>query len=180
MKQKSRVRWASFGDDNSAYFHNMVNGRKARNAIPGLEIDGEWVSKPPLVKKHVLKFFRDHFKEKFKVRPPLECDDINKVPMEYKESLIEPFSRKEIKDAVFDCGADKAPGPDGFNFKFVKRFWSLFEDDFYNIFSDFHEAGIISKVISKVLANRLKKVLGFVISENQSAFLDDRFILDGP
>ncbi|XP_022032694.1 uncharacterized protein LOC110933798 [Helianthus annuus] len=40
--------------------------------------------------------------------------------------------------------------------------------------------GVISKVISKILANHLKKILGKVISESQSAFLSDRFILDGP
>ncbi|XP_035832700.1 uncharacterized protein LOC118481646 [Helianthus annuus] len=40
--------------------------------------------------------------------------------------------------------------------------------------------GAINKVVSKVLANRLKKVLGSVISENQSAFLSGKFILDGP
>ena len=38
--------------------------------------------------------------------------------------------------------------------------------------------GLISKVISKVLAARVKKVLGDVISETQSAFLKGRFILD--
>ncbi|KAJ0877929.1 putative RNA-directed DNA polymerase [Helianthus annuus] len=40
--------------------------------------------------------------------------------------------------------------------------------------------GVISKVISKVLANRLKKVMGNIIHETQSAFLSGRFILDGP
>ncbi|KAJ0576605.1 putative RNA-directed DNA polymerase [Helianthus annuus] len=123
------------------------------------------------------------------------------------------FSKQEIKEAVFDCGSNKAPGPDGFNFRFVKRFWNLFEEDFYKIMVEFHASGIInpgcgssfitlipkvktplglrdyrpitligmtSKVISKVLAKRLKKIMGQVISESQSAFLSDRFILDGP
>ncbi|KAJ0554035.1 putative RNA-directed DNA polymerase [Helianthus annuus] len=40
--------------------------------------------------------------------------------------------------------------------------------------------GIVNKVISKVLANRLKKVLNSVISSSQSAFLGGRYILDGP
>nr|XP_043636129.1 uncharacterized protein LOC122607256 [Erigeron canadensis] len=40
--------------------------------------------------------------------------------------------------------------------------------------------GIINKVISKVLACRLKKVLGTVISLNQTAFLGGRCIMDGP
>ncbi|KAF5775443.1 putative RNA-directed DNA polymerase [Helianthus annuus] len=40
--------------------------------------------------------------------------------------------------------------------------------------------GIISKVVSKVLANRLKKVIGSVVSDSQSTFLEGNFILDGP
>ncbi|XP_058774265.1 secreted RxLR effector protein 78-like [Vicia villosa] len=39
--------------------------------------------------------------------------------------------------------------------------------------------GCIYKVISKVLANKLKKVIGLIISESQSAFLSKRQILDG-
>ncbi|XP_022007327.1 uncharacterized protein LOC110906513 [Helianthus annuus] len=46
LKQKSRVKWASLGDENSNFFHNVVNGRKARNGIPGLMVNGGWVSKP--------------------------------------------------------------------------------------------------------------------------------------
>jgi hypothetical protein len=39
--------------------------------------------------------------------------------------------------------------------------------------------GCIYKVISKVLTNRLKKVIGSVVSETQSAFISGRQILDG-
>ncbi|XP_057790861.1 uncharacterized protein LOC131007971 [Salvia miltiorrhiza] len=35
------------------------------------------------------------------------------------------------------------------------------------------------KIIAKILAGRLKKVIGSVISDNQSAFIKTRFILDG-
>ncbi|KAJ0920733.1 putative RNA-directed DNA polymerase [Helianthus annuus] len=40
--------------------------------------------------------------------------------------------------------------------------------------------GVISKTISKILANRLKMVIGTIISENQTAFLKGRYILDSP
>ena len=40
MRQKSRVKWASLGDENTSFFHSVVNGRKARNALPGLEVRG--------------------------------------------------------------------------------------------------------------------------------------------
>ena len=34
---------------------------------------------------------------------------------------------KKKKDAVWECGRDKCPKPDGLNFKFMKEFW----DEFY-------------------------------------------------
>nr|GFC72269.1 RNA-directed DNA polymerase, eukaryota, reverse transcriptase zinc-binding domain protein [Tanacetum cinerariifolium] len=35
----------------------------------------------------------------------------------------------EIKKAVWDCGSDKAPSPDGFSFQFLKRYWEIFMQD---------------------------------------------------
>nr|GEV09801.1 RNA-directed DNA polymerase, eukaryota [Tanacetum cinerariifolium] len=40
-------------------------------------------------------------------------------------------SNDEIKRAVWDCGMDKAPGPDGFTFGFYRRFWYLIDNDVY-------------------------------------------------
>ena len=31
--------------------------------------------------------------------------------------------------AVWDCGSTKAPGPDGFTFGFLKRYWDLVASD---------------------------------------------------
>ncbi|XP_076903259.1 uncharacterized protein LOC143558289 [Bidens hawaiensis] len=43
LKQRSRVRWVMHGDDNTAYFHGVINGRKVVNAIQGILVDGVWV-----------------------------------------------------------------------------------------------------------------------------------------
>lgn len=51
------------------------------------------------------------------------------------------------------------------------------------VFGDFRPIsliGCINKVVSKVLVNRLKNVIHKLISEEQSAFLSNRSILDGP
>ncbi|KAJ0805636.1 putative RNA-directed DNA polymerase [Helianthus annuus] len=213
LKQRSRVRWALDGDENSKFFHALINNRKASNSIHGLNVNGDWCSKPAQIKKQVFSFFREKFREKHHIRPKLDCSNIKKISDSESNVLIEPFLEQEIKEAVFECGDEKAPGPDGMNFRFIKHFWSLFKDDFRRIFDWFYNSGeinlgsgasfialvpkvkdpvslanyrpinlvgVISKVISKVLANRLRRVLDGVISENQSAFLKGRYILDGP
>ena len=43
--------------------------------------------------------------------------------------LDTPISLDETKQAVWSCGSDKAPGPDGFNFCLVKKYWDVFQGD---------------------------------------------------
>ena len=40
--------------------------------------------------------------------------DIPQVSEEENEMLIAPFSKEEVKLAIFDMEHNKAPGPDGF------------------------------------------------------------------
>ncbi|KAJ9542702.1 LOW QUALITY PROTEIN: hypothetical protein OSB04_029208 [Centaurea solstitialis] len=124
--------------------------------------------------------------------------------------LQAPFSDKEVKEAMWGYGGDKASGPDGFSFALIKWFWVTFGPDFCaavkffewdpmlqngcndsfialvpNIndplclrdFRPIHLMGCISKVISKVLANRLKLVIDSVISPEQTAFVKGRVII---
>ncbi|GAU48899.1 hypothetical protein TSUD_98900 [Trifolium subterraneum] len=64
---------------------------------------------------------------------------------------------------------------------------SELKDDVMRFMSEFHRNGKLAKginstfitLIPKVLANRLRLVVGSVISETQSAFVKDRQILDG-
>ncbi|GJY18419.1 RNA-directed DNA polymerase, eukaryota [Tanacetum coccineum] len=46
-------------------------------------------------------------------------------------------SKDEVKRAVWECGTDKAPGPDGFTFGFFRHFWYLVEKDVIDAVSYF-------------------------------------------
>nr|GEW09967.1 RNA-directed DNA polymerase, eukaryota [Tanacetum cinerariifolium] len=117
---------------------------------------------------------------------------------------------EEIKAAVWDCGSQKASGPDGILFMFVKKHWDLLHLDIQSFFNDFFAYGmfppgsnfsfftLIPKVPNPlyikdyrhisligvhykiVLANRLAKVIDSIISHEQSAFISGRQILHGP
>ncbi|GJU48567.1 nucleotide-binding alpha-beta plait domain-containing protein [Tanacetum coccineum] len=105
------------------------------------------------------------------------------------EDLEQDITKEEVKRAVWDCGVDKSPGPDGFSFYFYRHFWSMIEDDVFGAVEYFFINGLPSikllfgslyKIIAKLLANRLVGVLSNLINEVQSAFVADRQILDGP
>ena len=57
LKQKSRVKWAVDGHENSHFFHGLINQNQRSNFIHGLSINGVWVTKPAEVKKSPLISF---------------------------------------------------------------------------------------------------------------------------
>ncbi|GJU87854.1 RNA-directed DNA polymerase, eukaryota, partial [Tanacetum coccineum] len=176
--QKAKIQWAIEGDENSNFFHGIINRKRANLAIKGVMVDGEWV------------------------------DDPCRLDM-----LESPISRDEVRNAVWGCGENKSPGPDGFTFEFFRKFWDTLGSDFcaavewffdHSSFSrgcnssfialipknhdpkfvnDYRPISLIGslyKVVTKILATRLSSIISGLISDVQTAFLPNRQILDGP
>lgn len=118
-----------------------------------------------------------------------------------------------MKDAVLNCGREKARGPNGFTFKFIKYFWPIMQHDIMRCVRYFEEVGGIArgnnssfitlllklmdplslvdyqlisligciyKIIAKALTSMLERVIGLVIDEVQTVFIEGRDILNGP
>ncbi|XP_057426056.1 uncharacterized protein LOC130719419 [Lotus japonicus] len=51
--QKARSRWLKEGDQNSKFFHSMINWRRRSNSMVGLMVDGVWEETPLKVKEEV-------------------------------------------------------------------------------------------------------------------------------
>lgn len=139
LKQRSRNKWAEEGDGNNRFFHGLINNRRVSNAIQGLMIEDKWVDKPKHIKRHVHEFYKNKFSEDWIERPHLDCGIEKKLTDEEARGLINRFSKEEIKGAAFECGDDRAPGPDGISFKYIKRFWDYFEKDFFDLFDKVFE-----------------------------------------
>ncbi|XP_022014541.1 uncharacterized protein LOC110914035 [Helianthus annuus] len=97
LHQKSRVKWAVEGDENSTFFHGFINSRVARSRMNGLFIDGKWCVDPPRIKDEVRKFFENKFVEPTPSRPNFTCHHIKKLTDTQSMSLISPFSFNEVK-----------------------------------------------------------------------------------
>ncbi|GJW82711.1 RNA-directed DNA polymerase, eukaryota [Tanacetum coccineum] len=184
LAQKAKVKWAIEGDENTKFFHGVVNKKRRYIAIKGILND-----------------------------VPLEDRFPRRLNIKLSRDLERDVNSDEIKNVVWDCSSYKSPGPDGFTFDFFKKYWSIVGNDVVNAVKDFFSSstfpngcnpsfialipkvldakhlndfrpislvGCQYKIIGKILANRLSLVIDDIISHEQSAFVKGRQIMDGP
>ncbi|GKE13017.1 RNA-directed DNA polymerase, eukaryota, reverse transcriptase zinc-binding domain protein [Tanacetum coccineum] len=97
--QKSKIKWLSLGNRNNSFFHKTLKGRHQKNRIEKIQdVNGK----------------------------TFEGQD-NRISDDEALFLVEDVSYREIKDALFDIGDNKAPGPDGYSSIFFKKRGKLLE-----------------------------------------------------
>lgn len=163
-------------------------------------INGRWTSNARMVKMEAQPFFQNKFKEQWVSRRKLSSPHFKTLSTMEAIKLEAPFSPEEVKVAVWACGSEKIPGPDGFTFKFIKTYFDIIKHAVMKFISHFDEMvqlleveihhsslitlapkvkdpsslsdylhisliGCMYKIISKILAIRLKSVIGSVISD---------------
>ena len=137
LRQKARIRWIKQGDCNSRYFHLMLNANRRNNYLKGVMVSGTWFHKPSKVKEEVKAFFSQRFQESSYHRLRLDGICFQKISQHQNDRLTACFQEDEIKQAIWDCGSDKSPGPDGLNFNFIKQFWQLLKLDMLRFLDEF-------------------------------------------
>lgn len=146
LYQKARVNWLEQGDTNSKYFHSRIRWRRIKNELKGVEIQGGWCEDPTKVKETVKEFF---FQNKFSAsthnRITLDNIDFPSLTPADNNALINNIEEVEIKEAVNQCGSDKSPGPDGFNFNFIKNNWQTMKQDIIQAVNCFQQLGEIPR-----------------------------------
>ncbi|GJR29960.1 RNA-directed DNA polymerase, eukaryota [Tanacetum coccineum] len=178
--QKAKVKWVVEGDKNSGIFHGIINKKCNIRSIRGVMVDSTWIDNPKNVKKEFLDHFSKRFCKPGEPMATLQMEFPNQIQLDQRNELESDVSNDEIKKAVWECGTDKAPGPDGFTFGFFCHFWHLVEKEVQDAVRPISLIGSIYKIIAKFLTNRLVCVMGGIVNEVQSAFIEDRQILDGP
>jgi hypothetical protein len=133
------------------------------------------------------------------------------IPHNDLSSLDVPFTNEEIDEVIKHMPNDKVPGPDGFNGKFIKKYWRIIKGQFYELCrkfydnkvdikslntayitlipkitnpmtaNDFWPISLVSmaiKVITKLIANRVQKIIIPILHKNQYGFIKNKTIHD--
>nr|GEY88124.1 RNA-directed DNA polymerase, eukaryota [Tanacetum cinerariifolium] len=127
--QKARVKWDVEDDENSKFFHGILKQKRNQQMVKGIMINGEWVTNPQQVKMAFLNFYKEKFDDHasrmiFSLVTPQSM--LNEAECGALESRV---TMDEIRTAVWDCESQKAPGPDGFSFLFIKKYWEILKHD---------------------------------------------------
>nr|GEW59747.1 RNA-directed DNA polymerase, eukaryota [Tanacetum cinerariifolium] len=156
--QKSKIQWAIEGDENSKFFHGIINKKRSILSICGVFVNGSWCSGPNSVKD----VFKCHFETRFK-KP---CNDRLKLNSSFNKWLspgqlkdLDRFiSRDEIRKAIWSCGDNKSPGPDGFTFEFFRKYWHIVGSDFCAAVEHFFDTGVLPEGCNSSFISLIPKV----------------------
>ncbi|RVW36396.1 putative ribonuclease H protein [Vitis vinifera] len=141
------------GDRNTGFFHRMANAHRRVNNLIKIKINGADIG--GLVLKQ--------------------------ISLSEADALELPFTEAEIYAALMGMNGDKAPE---FFHQEPKSYISGLDSEERGAedLGDYRPISLLGglyKLLAKVLANRLKKIIDKVISPDQNAFIKGRQILDG-
>ncbi|KAM2740124.1 hypothetical protein EV2_034162 [Malus domestica] len=74
------------------------------------------------------------------------------------EVLTRPLVNEEIKDAVFQMGRLKAPGPDGFQGVFFQSYWDIIEAEIKGLVAEFLNGGTSLKPLNSTNIVLIQKI----------------------
>lgn len=131
---KSRELWLKEGDRNTRFFHLSTINKRRKNQIEWIKKkeDGAWVFK----REEVSAVLLNHLKEVFETKGGVGISEAGSlleavITEEDNVMLKAPPTKEEVQQAVFQIGANKAPGPDGFSSIFFHSFWHAIGDDIF-------------------------------------------------
>ncbi|XP_026454896.1 uncharacterized protein LOC113356096 [Papaver somniferum] len=179
LKQKSRNQWLVEGSSNSNFFHNSIRIRRSSNTICELvDNNGATISDYDQLHDHVVNYYEEKFNGQ-DLDYDMDLFDFVHDSITAEESLSMdqiPFP-EEIKQAVFDLGADSAGILSKMTWLSLIILMAKVREA--NNLCNFRPIGLSNfffKFFTKILATRLGSVLDKLVSEEQVAFMKGRDI----
>ncbi|GJY80071.1 putative RNA-directed DNA polymerase, eukaryota, reverse transcriptase zinc-binding domain protein [Tanacetum coccineum] len=168
LLQKDRIRWDVEGDENFKFFHGIINSKRHTQTIQGILHEGVWISDPSAINMDFINFYKDKFSchDSSIIFSPIAAakrlSDSERLFLDLMVSLEEIRSADIMKLDIqnfmvrfFTTGSF----PPGTNSSFFTLILKVANPLYIKDFRPISLIGFQYKIVAKILANRLSKVI---------------------
>ncbi|XP_062114713.1 uncharacterized protein LOC133825835 [Humulus lupulus] len=185
LLQNAKLNWVKEGDTNTAIFHASLRARRARNRIYSItDMEGKWVEKQDQVSHDFLNFYKDLLGSKMAKRKSVFTSLVSHGTIlneQQQRLMVQNYTKEEVKEAIFMCEAVLSFLHLG---KLLKELNSstltlIPKSKCPESVSDFRPiacCNVLYKVATKMICARMRSVLPVLVAQNQSGFVQGRFI----
>jgi hypothetical protein len=137
-KQRARIKWLQLGDANTKFFHSRATHRRAKNRIQSLQSKAGIATTPSELEETIFHHLHAILGASVPCTERFDWTQLN-LPKPDLSDLDRPFTLEELKRAVLESPADKAPGPDGFSGSFFRASWDTIKNDLLSAVNKFYD-----------------------------------------
>nr|GEW58614.1 RNA-directed DNA polymerase, eukaryota [Tanacetum cinerariifolium] len=162
-----------FCDENSKYFHGILNNRRSQIAIRGIFPHSDWIMEPQMVKAEFFNHCSNQFSKPTSTQINIDFEFPTRL------NLDQNILNQDIATAIHELFAS-CTFPHGCNSTFIALIPKIQDVKKVKEFRPISLIESLYNVITKILANCLSLVMADLISDVQTTFVSNRLILDGP
>jgi hypothetical protein len=145
--QRAKVHWLDKGDRSTRFFHQYASKRKQRSRINRLATEGGVVVEEEGAIKNVISNF---YKNLFSATAGSRMEELMlqmspKVSVEMNDSLLRPFTTKEVRSGLDAIGDLNAPAADGMTSLFYKKYSETVGEDITREVLLFFNGGVLPR-----------------------------------
>ncbi|XP_019241968.1 PREDICTED: uncharacterized protein LOC109222008 [Nicotiana attenuata] len=125
MQQRSKANWLRAGDDNTKYFFSIMKQRKLAQIITQIEDQNSQVQHEP---ERIAEVFVEYYKEllgrkgeRMGSAEQWFLKNGYRIDTKQQGDLLEPYTSKDVKEAIWGINVNKSPGPDGYGSGFSEK-----------------------------------------------------------
>lgn len=156
-KQRGQIKWVKFGDESTRFFHANATIKLRRNLITFLKnANGDIVSNHEEKAENIWNSFKQSLGTSEFTCMPFNLAELLQ-PVEGLHEL-EVFTYEKINAIIAGLPNNKSPGPDGFNGDFLKKYWPIIKQDFYDLCQAFYNGTICLKSINNSYVTLVPKI----------------------
>ncbi|XP_019248819.1 PREDICTED: uncharacterized protein LOC109228099 [Nicotiana attenuata] len=162
LLQRSKASWIKLGDDNTRYFYSVIRHKRLQQAITQIkDQNGELATDNVSIANVLVDYYETMLGRKERRRAKAFHSFLKNgttLNVIQQMELIQPFTVKKVKQAMFSIDVNKSPGPDGYGSGFYREAWSIIGNDVTAAILEFMENGKLLRQVNSTVICLIPKV----------------------